>query len=140
MSQKKAKIQIVIADPQNNRTFQSEITGEYMPRLIGKKIGDIIEAREIGYPEGYQFKITGGSDEDGFPMRNDIEGPAKKRILFSMQTVGYRQKRRGVKRRKTVRGNMISEETGQINVKITKYGKKVIGPSIPEAEKKPKSK
>ena len=35
---------------------------------------------------------------------------------------------------------MISEETGQINVKIIKYVKKTIGPSIPELDKKGKTK
>ncbi|MHA1755323.1 MAG: S6e family ribosomal protein, partial [Promethearchaeota archaeon] len=87
----------------------------------GKKIGDIINGGLIGF-SNYEFKITGGSDSSGFPMRKDVHGPVKKKILVSKRSVGYRPKRKGEKRRKTVRGNEITSDMVQINLVVVKYG------------------
>lgn len=87
----------------------------------GMKIGDIIKGGLIGFPN-YEFKITGGSDASGFPMRKDVHGPVKKRILVSKRGIGYRPKRKGQKRRKMVRGNEISYDMTLLNLKVVKYG------------------
>lgn len=89
--------------------------------LIGKKVGEQLKGEEIGL-EGYEFEITGGSDDSGFPMRKDIPGNARKRIL-AVSGVGLKKKRRGMRQRKTVRGNTIGEQTAQINLKVLKQGK-----------------
>ena len=85
------------------------------------KIGDIIKGGLIGFPN-YEFVITGGSDASGFPMRKDVHGPVKKRILVSKRGIGYRLKRKGQKRRKMVRGNEISYDMTLLNLKVVKYG------------------
>jgi len=85
------------------------------------KIGDTIKGGLIGFPN-YEFEITGGSDASGFPMRKDVHGPVKKRILVSKRGIGYKPKRKGEKRRKTVRGNEITFDMSLINLKILKYG------------------
>ena len=85
------------------------------------KIGDTIKGGLIGFPN-YEFEITGGSDASGFPMRKDVHGPVKKRILVSKRGIGYKPKRKGEKRRKTVRGNEITFDMTLINLKILKYG------------------
>ena len=85
------------------------------------KIGDTIKGGLIGFPN-YEFEITGGSDASGFPMRKDVHGPVKKRILVSKRGIGYKPKRKGEKRRKTVRGNEITYDMTLINLKILKYG------------------
>lgn len=87
----------------------------------GMKIGDIIKGGLIGFPN-YEFEITGGSDASGFPMRKDVHGPVKKRILVSKRGIGYRPKRKGQKRRKMVRGNEISYDMTLLNLKVVKYG------------------
>ena len=87
----------------------------------GMKIGDIIKGGLIGFPN-YEFVITGGSDASGFPMRKDVHGPVKKRILVSKRGIGYRPKRKGQKRRKMVRGNEISYDMTLLNLKVVKYG------------------
>jgi len=87
----------------------------------GMKIGDIIKGGLIGFPN-YEFKITGGSDASGFPMRKDVHGPVKKRILVSKRGIGYRPTRKGQKRRKMVRGNEISYDMTLLNLKVVKYG------------------
>ncbi len=87
----------------------------------GMKIGDIIKGGLIGFPN-YEFVITGGSDASGFPMRKDVHGPVKKRILVSKRGIGYKPKRKGQKRRKMVRGNEISYDMTLLNLKVVKYG------------------
>ena len=86
-----------------------------------KKIGETIKGGLIGFPN-YEFQITGGSDSSGFPMRRDVHGPVKKKILVSKRGVGYHPKRTGQKRRKTVRGNEITSNMTLINLKVVKYG------------------
>lgn len=90
-------------------------------RFEGMKIGDIIKGGVIGFPN-YEFKITGGSDSSGFPMRKDVHGPVKKRILVSKRGIGYKPKRKGEKRRRTVRGNEVTHDMTMINLKVIKYG------------------
>ena len=107
--------------------------------LYGKKVGETIEGESIGMP-GFKLIITGGSDTDGFPMRRDVDGRLRKKILIAPST-GYRARRmrgtkerrnktrivkvhpsKGVRRRTTVRGNTINEDTAQLNLKIVEYG------------------
>lgn len=90
-------------------------------RFEGMKIGDTIKGGLIGFPN-YEFKITGGSDTSGFPMRKDVHGPVKKRILVSKKGIGYKPTRKGQKRRKTVRGNEVTFNMTLINLEVTKYG------------------
>jgi len=90
-------------------------------RLEGMKIGDTVRGGLIGFPN-YEFLITGGSDSSGFPMRKDIHGPVKKKILVSKRSTGYRPKREGQKRRKTVRGNEITADMTLVNLKVIKMG------------------
>jgi small subunit ribosomal protein S6e len=91
----------------------------------GKKMGDIVKGGLIGFAN-YEFEITGGSDSSGFPMRKDVHGPVKKRILVSKRAIGYKPSRKGEKRRKTVRGNEITSDMTLINLKIIKYGESEI--------------
>jgi len=90
-------------------------------RFEGMKIGDTIKGGLVGFPN-YEFKITGGSDSSGFPMRRDVHGPVKKKILVSKRGTGYKPKRKGQKRRKTVRGNEITFDMTLINLSVVKYG------------------
>ncbi len=87
----------------------------------GKKIGEVVKGGLLGFPN-YEFQITGGCDSSGFAMRRDVHGPVKKRILVAKRGVGYKPKRKGEKRRRTVRGNEITFDITLINAKVIKYG------------------
>ncbi|MPW39585.1 30S ribosomal protein S6e [Thermococcus sp. 101 C5] len=122
-----ATFKLVISDPKSGIAKQVEITGAEAEKLIGLRIGDEIEAKELGLnlseifgseiPADVKLKITGGTDKDGFPMRPDVHGPRRVRILLS-RGPGFRPQEKGERRKKTVRGNTISPEIVQINVKI----------------------
>ncbi|NJE25077.1 30S ribosomal protein S6e [Thermococcus sp. MV5] len=122
-----ATFKLVISDTKSGVAKQVEITGAEAEKLIGLRIGDEIEPKELGLnlseifgseiPAEVKLKITGGTDKDGFPMRPDVHGPRRVRILLS-KGPGFRPQERGERRKKTVRGNTISPEIAQINVKI----------------------
>ncbi|MHA1969075.1 MAG: S6e family ribosomal protein [Candidatus Hodarchaeales archaeon] len=91
-------------------------------QLIGKSLGDELDGGFIGF-DGYTFKITGGSDHSGFPMVPGVEGASPKRILIGHRGVGYKPSRKGKRRRKRIRGGLISEDIYQINLKILERSK-----------------
>jgi len=111
-----AKFKVVISDPDTGKAKSIELEGDRAVPLIGKKIGDVLDGAVVGLA-GYKVLITGGTDSSGFPMRPDIHGGIKTRILVS-GGVGYKPKEKGKRIRKTVRGNTITEDTAQINMKI----------------------
>ncbi len=116
------EFRVVISDPKTGKAYQKVITGANANRLIGKQIGDVINGTIVELPPDYELQITGGTDKDGFPMRPDIPGTVRKRILLS-GGVGFRPKEKGMRKRKMVRGRVISKDIVQINVKVVKHGK-----------------
>lgn len=118
------RFQLNLAD--KNQSYKKEIDADSMTRpFIGKNVGEEIEGDFFGF-EGYKMKITGGSDRAGFPMSPSLVGGATKRILFGHKAPGYKPNRKGKRRRKRVRGNVITEDIYQINLHILEKGKKPI--------------
>lgn len=105
----------------NGKTYKIETEDE---TLVGKSIGDNVNGKEIA-PEldGYELEVSGGSDKAGFPMYSKVEGIGLKRVLFS-RGFGMKNKQKGLRLRKTVRGNTISNAIVQINLKVVKEGSK----------------
>ncbi len=102
--------------------------------LVGKKIGETFGADFLGL-NGYELQITGGSDKDGFPMRKDVEGMIKARIVVESGP-GFRPAKEGERKRKTLRGNTISADTTQINCRVAKTGEKSLEETLGEPGKK----
>ncbi|MHC1611282.1 MAG: 30S ribosomal protein S6e [Candidatus Methanospirareceae archaeon] len=116
-------MQIVISDPRTGKAYRVEGKDtEASALFIGRRIGDVVDGDILGLG-GYSLEITGGSDKQGIPMRKDVAGSLRKRILIT-DPPGYRPKERGKRRRKSVRGNEISTEISQINVVVKEYGRK----------------
>jgi small subunit ribosomal protein S6e len=86
----------------------------------GKKIGEVIKLDELALP-GYEAKITGGSDKQGFPMNVSLQGNVRKKI-FTGKAPGFRAAKKGERKRISVRGNTVSNEIAQLNVIVTKHG------------------
>lgn len=123
-----------ISDPKDGKSYLSTVSGHHANSLIGKKVGDQIDGIFLGLP-GYKLLITGGSDKDGFPMRKDMPGAKRTKVLIS-RGFGFKAPRKGMRRRKTMRGSAISPETVQINLKVTSHGAKPISDVIKPTEKK----
>lgn len=117
-----AKFKIVISDPETGGSRSVEIEGSRAVPLIGRKLGDVIDGSVVGMPR-HELRITGGSDRDGFPMRPNVHGGVRTRAIVS-GGVGFRSSKRGERKRKSLRGNVITEEIVQLNMKIVKKPKK----------------
>lgn len=114
------------------KSWKFELDSE---NIIGKKIGDKLSGEELKKElEGYELEITGTSDKAGFPGYKIIEGSDLKKVLllkgFGLKKrprrEGKRKKRRmpkGFRLKKTLRGNTISKDIIQINMKVLKAGK-----------------
>ncbi|MHB1709238.1 MAG: 30S ribosomal protein S6e [Thermoplasmataceae archaeon] len=115
----------IIADPKIGKTYKVEVTQDSLNALVGRKIGDELDGIFFNLP-GYKMKLTGGSSNDGFPMKRDLQIGGKKRIL-----VTYREGRRGKngkRKRVTFRGSIIGPDISQLNLVVTQYGPDPLGP------------
>jgi small subunit ribosomal protein S6e len=112
-----ARFKIIISEPNTGTVKTVELADTQATPLIGRKIGEIVDGTIVNLP-GQKVKIMGGSDKDGFPMRPNVHGGVRKKVMLS-GGVGFNPQERGERRRKTVRGNTITEEIVQINMKIS---------------------
>ncbi len=126
------KYKIVIGE-KSGKTKQIELEEAPSKALNGFKIGETFKGETIDMP-GYEFLITGGSDSSGFPMRHDVNLAGKKKILL-VSGIGIKKNVAGRRVRKTVAGNTVGPNTAQINLKVTKAGKKpLFEEAAPKAE------
>ena len=113
---------MILSDPTAKKSYQMEISDEKARSLMGQKIGDTVTGEPLGL-KGYEMLITGGSDKDGVPMRDDVHGEGRKKILLARGT-GYHPTEKGVRKRKMIRGSTVTLEIVQVNTKVTKIGEK----------------
>jgi len=124
------------------KTFHLEAESE---GLVGKELHGKVNGKEVSSDlEGYEFEISGASDKSGFTVMENVEGIGLKKLLL---TYGKGMKKRarkegkkklsknrpkGLRLRRTVRGKIISPEISQINLKILKVGKKKLEEIFPD--------
>lgn len=114
------EIKVNIGDPKTGKTYKKVISEDDAKLFFNKKIGDTIKGEMLDAP-GYEFTIVGGSDYGGFPMRKDVEGTLRKRILL-VSGIGLRHNHHGRRVRKSVAGNTVFAKTAQLNLKVQKHG------------------
>jgi len=127
---------VVVGDVKTGRAHKVTVSGHHANSLVGKNIGEIVDGIFVGLP-GYKLKITGGSDRNGTPMRKDLPGNKRRKILLS-NGLGFHEVYPGERRRKALRGATISSEIVQINMAVAEYGPKPIAEILtpPKAEEK----
>ncbi|MFC4358117.1 30S ribosomal protein S6e [Halobium salinum] len=111
-----AEFQVVVSDPASGKTYQREVEGQDANRFLGRELGEEVDGAAVGL-DGFTLEITGGSDNAGRPMREDVAGANLKELLLE-GGVGYKPSREGERKRITVRGREVSDETAQVNVKV----------------------
>ena len=111
-----AKFKIIISDPVDGTSQSMELDETQAVPMIGRKLGEIIDGAAVKM-SGYKLQITGGSDKDGFPMRPNIHGGVRVGAILS-EGVGFHSSEKGERKRKTLRGNVITDAIVQINMKI----------------------
>ncbi|PSP60975.1 30S ribosomal protein S6e [Halobacteriales archaeon QH_8_64_26] len=115
-----AEFQVAVADPDDGTTYQFDVEGQDANRFLGREIGAEVEGGSVGL-SGYTLEVTGGSDDAGRPMREDVAGPDLKALLLDGGT-GFNPSKEGERRRITVRGREVSDATSQVNARITGRG------------------
>ncbi len=117
-----AKFKVIVSDPEEGKSKVVELEEARATPLIGRRIGEIIDGSVVDLP-GQIVQITGGSDKDGFPMRPSVHGGVRRRIILS-GGAGFNPQHEGLRKRKTIRGNVVTDEIVQINLKIVEKMKK----------------
>ena len=107
-----AAFKIVISDKKTGKSEVLEAKDSTAQLFVGRRLGDTVDLTAVG--QNYKVKITGGSDKAGFPMRADILGGGKRYVLMT-EGVGFRNAEEGEKRRKLVRGGLVTDEVYQLN-------------------------
>ena len=103
---------VVVSDPKTGKSEVLEAKDATAQLFVGRRLGDTVDLSVVG--QNYKVKITGGSDKAGFPMRADILGGGKRYVLLT-EGVGFRNAEEGEKRRKLVRGGLVTDEVYQLN-------------------------
>ncbi len=111
---------VLTINAKDGKSYKKEVSGPEADNILNKKINEKVKGDSLGL-KGYELKITGGSDKQGFPIRVDVAAGTRKRPLV-VEGVGAKLKEKGTKQRKTVRGNLIDDNLKQINLKVEKEG------------------
>jgi len=127
-----ADFTVVVADPESGTSHQLDAEGQDANRFIGRELGDEVAGSAVGL-DGYTLELTGGSDTAGRPMRPDVKSGNLTSILMT-GGVGYNPTRDGERKRVTVRGREVSDETRQINARIVDRGSQSIEELLGEDE------
>lgn len=72
--------------------------------------------------KGYICRITGGNDKEGFPMKQGILTNGRVRLLLKKGDSCFRPRRKGERRRKSVRGCIVDSNLSILNLIVVKKG------------------
>jgi small subunit ribosomal protein S6e len=111
-----AKFKVIVSDPQVGTSKVVELEEARAAPFIGRKIGEIMDGAVVDMA-ATKFQILGGSDKDGVPMRPNVHGGVRRKVVLS-GGVGFNATKGGERKRKAVRGNIITDEIVQINAKL----------------------
>lgn len=105
-----------------------EIVDDHKVRIFfDKRMGSEVHADALGEDwKGYIFKITGGNDKQGFPMKQGVLTNGRVRLLLSEGHSCYRPRKDGERRRKSVRGCIVDANLSVLSLVIVRKGDKDI--------------
>nr|CAX78452.1 40S ribosomal protein S6 [Schistosoma japonicum] len=72
--------------------------------------------------KGYIVRITGGNDKQGFPMKQGVLTNGRVRLLLGKGSSCYRPRRKGERRRKSVRGCIVDNNLSVLNLVVVRKG------------------
>ncbi|KAJ3193390.1 40S ribosomal protein S6 [Irineochytrium annulatum] len=125
-----------IANPAAGTQKMIEIEDERRVRVFyDKRMAQEVKADSLGDEfKGYVFRITGGNDKQGFPMKQGVLKPGRTRLLLSKGHSCYRPRRTGERKRKSVRGCIVASDIAALSLVIVKQGDSDI-PGLTDQEK-----
>jgi len=88
-----------------------------------KRMGQEVTGDQLGEQyKGYVFRISGGNDKQGFPMMQGVLLPTRVRLLLGDGAPCFRERTKGSKKRKSVRGCIVGPDLAVLNLVIVQKG------------------
>ncbi|KXN72848.1 ribosomal protein S6e [Conidiobolus coronatus NRRL 28638] len=117
-----------IANPATGCQKLIEIDDERRVRVFyDKRISAEVPGDSIGDEfKGYVFRVTGGNDKQGFPMKQGVLLPNRTRLLLSKGHSCYRPRKTGERKRKSVRGCIVGSDLAVLSLVVVKQGEQEI--------------
>lgn len=127
-----AKFKVIVSDPQAGTSKVLELEEARAAPFIGRKVGETIDGAVVDLP-AHKVQVMGGSDKDGVPMRSNVHGGVRRSVVLSGGS-GFNPTRKGGRKRKTVRGSVITDEIVQINMKIVERPTQAASPATKQEQ------
>jgi len=117
-----------IANPATAQQKTIDIDDERRYRVFyDKRVAQEVPGDSIGDEwKGYIFRISGGNDKQGFPMKQGVLLPHRVRLLLADGHSCYRARRTGERKRKSVRGCIIGPDIAVLSLVVVKQGEQEI--------------
>jgi len=124
-----------IAYPDQGTNVKVEITNQVaLNDLYNLKMGSEVIGDKLGDRfNGYVFKIMGGNDKQGFPMMQGVAKAERVRILLGKRHSCYRPRRKGERKKRSIRGCFVGPDIAVLHVVVLKVGDKAI-PGLTDKE------
>eukprot|EP00932_Pfiesteria_piscicida_P007207 SRR837773.1721.p2 GENE.SRR837773.1721~~SRR837773.1721.p2 ORF type:complete len:233 (+),score=122.66 SRR837773.1721:30-728(+) len=117
-------MKINIANPATGqqKVFEIEDDKKLLP-FYDKRMAAEVSGDSLGDEfKGYIFRIGGGNDKQGFPMKQGILCNHRVRLLFKKGMSCYRERRKGCRKRKSVRGCVVGPDLATLSLIVVKKG------------------
>eukprot|EP00056_Hartaetosiga_gracilis_P016180 m.4172 g.4172 ORF g.4172 m.4172 type:complete len:239 (+) comp3833_c0_seq1:68-784(+) len=117
-------MKINVAYPPNatQKLFDIEDIAKVRP-FFEKRMAAEVSAECLGDEwKGYVLRITGGNDKQGFPMRQGVLSNKRVRLLMSKGHSGFRPRRTGERKKKSIRGCIVDSDLSVISCIIVQKG------------------
>merc|ERR1719490_437352 len=104
------------------KIFEIDDDKKLMP-FFDKRMSREVEGDSLGDEfKGYIFKIAGGNDKQGFPMKQGVLVNHRVRLLFKKGMSCFRERRKGCRKRKSVRGCIVGPDIAVLALVVVKKG------------------
>lgn len=117
-----------ISNPSTGQQKLIDVDDEKMLlAFYDRRISHEVDGSNLGEDyAGYTFRITGGNDKQGFPMKQGVLVNYRVRLLLTKGLNCYRSRRAGERKRKSVRGCIVGPDIRVLNLAIVGEGEKPI--------------
>jgi small subunit ribosomal protein S6e len=121
-------MKINIANPSMGTQKIIEVDDENILRnFYDKRMAQEVDGGVLGTAyKGYVFRISGGNDKQGFPMKQGLLTASRVRLLLTNGHTCYRPRKTGERKRKSIRGAIVSSELSVMNLVVVQKGDKDI--------------
>lgn len=109
---------VKVIDEESDRVIQP-----FMDKRMGNEMPGEALTEDL---KGYVLRITGGNDKQGFPMMQGVLSQTRVRLLFGKGMKTFRERRKGTRKRKSVRGCITGHDLAVMQLVVVKKGEKEV--------------